>query len=429
MLRKLAIGILAFVIAAAALYASLHFLAEIQSNRSQHEWATIFASPEAVETRFPPQESNEVARQIEKLAAEVGVDVVPRGCKDRPRLTDEDKKDYELFHSELVSWVASLSESESSPPPPLPALVVAHLELSKLQIDDLHLLLTQGKLPQWSRDVLRLDPSPIPNLFGILKLQRVLLADAVLSSSRGDGKRVNLDLESSWTLIRCLEARSTTISHLVRVAMARIHTATLRTIPTSDSSWIVRLDPTSFKEGLLLAMRVEAWVVAHPDYNDRVHMNRRSNPWWERPVYVASRPYWRLVSLHSSASSRNQVQEIESTRQWCRSSLPELKWSSWNLAKFHDAPLDLRFLAYRLKRLELEFELTAWVIRLRSEGVEFARRFDTASVACPGDEWLVTENGNEVSVTYSGNVDSQLPVRGGVTPPLSFSVEPRVGVQ
>src|SRR5262245_50838047 len=71
------------------------------------------SSPEALVAEFPTVEANGTAKDVEALAAKLGIDLVPRSIDGRVRPTPEAKKTWDSVRSDLESYVVRELENEA----------------------------------------------------------------------------------------------------------------------------------------------------------------------------------------------------------------------------------------------------------------------------------------------------------------------------
>src|SRR5262245_15260917 len=144
------------------------------------------SSPEALVAEFPTIEANGTAKEVEALAAKLGIDLVPRSIDGRSKPTPETKKAWEAVRGDVVSYVVRELESETFdvqiPPLAVDRFLTSHAET----LDALRDLLVGAPHPRWDRNVENFHQAGLPNLLGHMSLQEVLIAAALASGSTGD---------------------------------------------------------------------------------------------------------------------------------------------------------------------------------------------------------------------------------------------------
>ena len=121
------------------------------------------------------------------------------------------------------------------------------------------LLLTHEE-PRWEIDVGAEAKAPIPNLLGILRLQRLLLTRALVFAREGRTDDALETMEASWRLQGSVLSRPEIISQLIAIAVARFQAGVLRKIDSPAYGWSERLrSPGAGVDGYEAALQNEAW--------------------------------------------------------------------------------------------------------------------------------------------------------------------------
>lgn len=126
------------------------------------------------------------------------------------------------------------------------------------------LLLREGSL-QWGMDVTPKADTHLPNVLGHLRLQRLLVARALLEMRRGETDAANQTLEASWQLNEALSSRPELIPHLIVVAVAKYQAGALRKLVAPAAGWADRLRSQKLLLGYLAAFQNEFWFVWEAD--------------------------------------------------------------------------------------------------------------------------------------------------------------------
>lgn len=209
--------------------------------------------------RYPRKETNPVARELETLAAAIGVDLTP-GQQAGAHPSPAARRAHDEARPALNDWlVAELGRAEEPVEPP-PEAVRAYLSSVRPGLDALAARLAEGPPPTWTEDVDLLFAAPLPNLLGHVNLSRLFAASALLRALDGEAD-ADRPLRAAWALSDPLRERPELISRLVHLADVRYVAGALRKVPAEPGPWRARLstvDPRALVEECLLG---EAWVV------------------------------------------------------------------------------------------------------------------------------------------------------------------------
>src|ERR1700674_3989001 len=160
------------------------------------------------EARFPKSEASGAAIELEKLAAALGIDLVPtlgfpaapKDDKDRPRPAAEAAAASQAMSVGLNEYTdRELKSSGDRIGPPSDALdryMTEHAaELAAIE----SLLLREGEV-RWETDLKARQNGPRPNSLGVMRLQRLLIARSLSEARREDLESAERLLEASWRL-------------------------------------------------------------------------------------------------------------------------------------------------------------------------------------------------------------------------------------
>ncbi|MEO8349161.1 MAG: alpha/beta hydrolase [Acidobacteriota bacterium] len=112
----------------------------------------------------------------------------------------------------------------------------------------------------WEMDVARGAAAPIPNFTGIMQLQRLFVARALLQAQRGETDGALRTLEAAWKLNEGVSSRPELISHLIVVAAAKLHMGALRKVDDPAHGWADRLRSGSLSSAFLVAYQNQVWL-------------------------------------------------------------------------------------------------------------------------------------------------------------------------
>ena len=387
----LALGLLAvFAVLALGTFAALRV------RIAEHRWNEALGSPEELVERWPSRAANASALEAERLARELGIDLVPfSASRGRPSAAQREAFQTLKLGAALWSWWwLQLERAErgriDAPPPEL----VAFLESHGTELEALRRQLVEGGVPLWETDSSKLDGSSLPNLLGQIDLHKLFAATALAELARGDRRAALGALEASYRLAGSLRDSPQLIGQLVFIAATRFQVGVLRHLPDPPVEWIERLEANHHRRTFLTAMRYEGWVLMHRDA-----LTVWGDVWWNRLGAPVTRPYARLCLADLSDSWREQVAALGRVDSLCDHDLAaagvalEIPVPRWNAAG-DLLVTNLGDAVERLARLELGLELLRVLHEADAAGaagewlahVGLRRR----STACPADDWLLS---------------------------------------
>jgi hypothetical protein len=222
-------------------------------------WREAPGSLDAFIARFPAEETNEAAHRLEAAAAPLDIDLKPRSTPPSGPSTESSKSVSQETQTLREYAEAELSTPAGAAGPPSPA-VSAILDRMAPPLGAVKQSLAEGE-PRWRMEIARGFDAPIPNLLGLLQLQRILLASALRSAAARDVQGAEALLEASWALNAPLRARPELISQIISTAVGRWQAGVLRKVPVPPERWIRRLSGYDPRQGIIDAFRGEAWGI------------------------------------------------------------------------------------------------------------------------------------------------------------------------
>jgi hypothetical protein len=256
------------------------------------------------EAQFPKAEATAAALELERLAALLGIELAPK-LEPRPPAEDPREGEETEDQAQEADGEETAADVETTPTPVLEvqenrarpsAEAAAALQTVQLggfldrelkspqervgapprpverfltdhegELEAIESLLLREENLQWEMDVTPKADFHIPNTLGQMRLQRLLVARALLEMRRGETDGANRTLEASWRLNEVLSARPELISHLIVVAVAKYHAGALRKLVAPAAGWADRLRSLKLLLGYLAAFQNEFWFVWDTD--------------------------------------------------------------------------------------------------------------------------------------------------------------------
>src|SRR4051812_1736004 len=183
-------------------------------------------------SRNPAVTANDRAIRLERLAAQIGIDLAPP-LPDRahPLLSEKDLVEGLQLGAYLSEQVESPLDRIGAPG----ASTAQFLRERAESLENIRALLLDGTIPRWALDVAKGNKGePDPNSVGLLVLHRVLLSKALVEARASHPADAELWLEASWRLKESTAVRPTLVWQLVAIAVSRWEAGVLRKLASSD---------------------------------------------------------------------------------------------------------------------------------------------------------------------------------------------------
>lgn len=402
------------------------------------EWTppSVATSRKAYEIAYPKKTVSSAALELERLAAVLGIDATPKAPEvvetvggeegERPpdRKDDRDRPDpMELAErllptiSAVGRWVdQQLSEPSERIGPPPPA-VERYFDENSATLDALAAVVAGPRPIEWDLDVALGMDMPLPNLLGLLRIQRVLAARALLQMRAGDPDSALVTMDGMWALIGSLAEQPFHMSQAIALVQVRLVVGLLRKVDGPAFGWERRLRDHAFYQAFLAGFQNDPWPAAtDPDAAPTVETLTRIYRRFADGLIEKTPCEWTAASLEHSwdvaVSGENPPDEVMS---W----LMDVGASRF--------PESIMRTLQQWQRLLVDSELTELVLQARAEkaasreGEWPARLVDLESSVCPGRFYSYRRSGG-VAISLEGRLRAE--DREGLVLPLSFRGAP-----
>jgi hypothetical protein len=334
----------------------------IVDRAADRHWAEAVAPLSTVPDRYPVTDTNESALRLEQAAAEVRIFLDVEGGSD-PASTPQSEIDAESFE-EILS------------------------------------LLLVAEPPAWAIDVSDCVGAPATSLRGHLQLQRLLLATGRVALAQGRASDAARMLEASWQLNSSLLRSPSAAAHLAACSIVEQEMSLLRSLPSPEDHWRVRLAALDLERHALEVYRFEAWRATclaarfmsdiHPVIGSagRPVASLLAHQQQEAMLFaVRELPRRDIRSFDPDAFVAEQHGRVPRANRPAHASLPT-DWTSW--------PLSVR--------AALDVELGLRVLELRTafagkSEVEVPRPHTRQPSRVPGVDWLYDATADRVTIT------------------------------
>ena len=366
-------ALLTLVAITLVLFVALLVLGELREREVHAELEARWGSFDEVLERFPARrEPNAAALELEELGGKMGISLAPSWRRERAGKVLADRGAASYVHDQF-------SRSPTEPPEPLPeelrAFIVQNEEHLRriLEIDT----------PEWERDLESREMNGIPNLLGLLHINRVLTAWALDELREGRPEEALAIADAAWRLSSGLRREPHLVTRLIGIAQERYLVSLVLRVEEAPAHWLKRVASTKHERALENSIQLEIWLLAREE--------RRPGGVFGYPVIsTLVKPYLKLCQLDAAWASARFFEEELARERTCSSIGPSgfegftyrLAW--WNP---HDDSFAMMFTPrdafQRAKQLEIEAELMGhWLTRK-----DHALSARLPSTACESASW------------------------------------------
>lgn len=404
---------------ALAFYLILSTLSSHKTTRARSEWARSLGTSGNIDERFPATQATETALELEKIAAALGIDIVPRTTGRRPPAAEPllDYKNVKKPCSIYLRRQLARTDIDVSLPPDA---ALRYLDGQEANIAAVRRLLIRSETPRWEQQLDRGVQAPIPNLTGHLDLQNVLVADALVRTARGDHTTANADLAAAWRLNQALWDRPVMITQLVSMTISRKQLGALRQLADPPAVWRNRLRQHDHRQAFMNSLRYEGWYLTTIGAPSHARSDLRESfdigELGPRIFSGVVRPYVQYCLADVSQKFFERFKRLEAIDVLCDTDLAarhaslEIDLPEWNVAA-RFAMTDFSGSLNRMARLELDLELTLKLLELQAARKSNAGRWPESlpgiehSAACPHDRWdYGISPGGTMSIAFSRDI-------------------------
>ena len=348
----------------------------------QPQWPLGLGTIDTVPQRYPPSLASNDAVRLNALAAAAGVDLTAPAMA-RPRA------DRQWLNRWLDAQLARVDDRVDPPPP--------ELAQHETALADLRVYLLGRTAIVWPTDVVAAAQAPLPNLFGLYTLTRMLIAHALVSPSAASD-----DLCAAWHLQRALWHRPELISKQVALAGTRMINAAARRLDAKPA-WFDELASIDYRRSILAAQQAEAWTA-----RKEVEDGRRDA---QGIIDVVLQPYDEVCASNLAAIMRRAADTMARSRDCALA--PSFDLPFWNRLR-RGALTNAGAVWQRVARFQAELEATERIFALKSGQwtPELARS------ACSDGSWIYADG----RLRFSRDIPAPRPM---LNVPLAYSTTRR----
>ena len=410
-MRKIIIGI---VLIGAAVWGAL-WLGSLAMSRGTgrgvaESWPLGLGTVDEVPLRYPPRAMNGAAARLIALATPLGIDLTPRAMTPA---APPAARPLEFVRGQLTGWVEDQIRLPTPAIEPLPSESGEYLAGRAADLTAVTTLLLSDEPVVWPEAMS--DPgSPLPNLGGLMALQRVLIGRALDRARIGD-RGAWSDLHAAWRLVRPLTERHEIVATLVALRGARHVAAAARKLPLPEPPWLREMLAFDFRRPLAAAYQAEAWRLRYRVYAETT-IDPPESPlgsFARKGVDAVMAPYTNAATADIAGRWRRIAADFAATRV-CDSDPQALSdrypLARWNVIGRQMATPNLNAAWQRVLAFTPHREATVRALAVRRGAPP------QPESSCSGERWIYTADGR--SFRFSGDVsEGQRPI------PLEFGLD------
>lgn len=417
-LRLAAVGAVVLVLGACAWVLGGNAVAARREREAAREWDAAFGSYPALVHGYTVAESNASARRVEEIAGGIGFGLgLRRGWASASTspLSEAEREAFRLY----VDGELTRPSGEVAPPP---APVADFLAARRTALNTFEEFLSSAPPPRWASDPSGDEENwPQLALGAHVQLHRLLVADALLSSSKGETTGAVRALEASWNLGSALTGRPEVTSQMMATAVGRFQTGGLRRVGGSTRTWGRRLDEMGSRRQLVDALLLQQGDVRESRMRLRRLMAKERSAWVApiAPFLEVNERLW------YPGYSRGWMRAIEGLRD--APAFEEPKDVAPRTDKATEIILaiavpNLRSIFERADRLALDAELTGKILRVkevrRAQGAWPQPSVEISTSSFPGLSWNYSVDAGAMTIALNRELPKPA---AGLVLPTSFS--------
>jgi hypothetical protein len=402
-------GVLVFLLS--LVWSAILISNSIKEKRVADDWAKEFVSLESFPERFPTRKANQSALELEKLSAQIGIDLAPKQSSNRTPPSTEKQEAFKDLRKEIKDVINKRLTEGISSDLKISDDLQTFLSTNEKKLNEIVEYVLHHEAPVWEIDLTKHIYEPLPNLLGHINLQYLLNFRASLLFHQSKPTDAQKNLEASWKINQHLLQRPDLISYLIGLAVLRIQAGNLREIPVEYAIWHSRLIDSRIHDQFWIAMEGEVWALLKEAKEGRL-LGQKKNE--KRSVINQILAFYERSMILDYAQVKLQFLANLKKREPCSpkkviEDYNEIKklFSKWNRigpTAFTDPAGSWN----REARLRLDLELTDKILQVKEElnKTNSLKNSQTLnSEICPGQTWKYVSENNSYSISFSKKID------------------------
>jgi hypothetical protein len=398
--------------------------------------------------RFPKEEANSSATQLEQLRSKLGLTVLIGEEKSDPvSPSDTDRKSYESIRKPLNDYLESQISKPNDHIDRVPESIHRYLTIHAKDLSTIRNHVLSSEAPRWGTADFQqtLNPlSPTPSFLNIANLQKILLVDALEANRLGLYQRSFDNLAAAWKINHSFYERPQLISLLVAIIASNLQTGVLRRMNHLPPTWQQQLPEADVRRSLLIvyegqsfadaeSLRTyspegkEFWQTTSSILNEiRGGENRYLEP---SPVakiqQVFQQPYFRLVGVNERSRMRGSILELLSNQDCSLDAQAWLEKYPGSLLYSDSNSLAPLYSLQKTYRNSINLELTQKILQIKELVVKSGKAPQKilgmeSSKVCPSLRWKYQASSDGTMSISLQNPPKWLIQKGGL--PLTYQL-------
>ncbi|MCI0447983.1 hypothetical protein L0244_32640 [bacterium] len=410
MVRRIFLVLAVLILLLSLVWSAILISNSIKEKRVSERWAKEFVSLESFPDRFPTRKANQSALELEKLSAQLGIDLAPKNSANRSRPSIAQQKAYKSLSKEIKPLLNKRLIEGISTDFKISDELQKFLATNESKLNEIVEYVLHNEAPLWEIDLTKRYKAPFPNLLGHVTLQHLLNFRASLLFQQYKETEAQKTLEASWKINQDLLQRPETISYLIGIVVLRIQVGNLRQLPAEYATWHSRMIDSKIHNQLWSVMEGEVWAMVK-GAKEGVLLDQGNEK--RTVINQILAPYVRSMTLDWAEVMLQFITDLK-TRDPCspkkvikdHNEVKKLfpKWNRVGPAAFNDPGGWWN----REARLRLDLELTNKIIQIKDElkktsSIKNIKALN--SEICPGQTWKYLSENDSFSISFSKKVD------------------------
>jgi hypothetical protein len=398
--------LLKFALGAIAGLVGLGVIALIPANLSA-ERQEIAIEKEVTEflKKFPYRPSNASAIKLQTLAARLGIKI-DAPTSNGSSIAKTEQQAFAAIEKTLTRYLETQSAKTSDRLGAPPLELVNYLKTRAQTLTALRNHLRYYKTPDWGTNLHWIESGdvtrPLPSFLGLVRLQKLLLLDAIEQHDRGNQRQVLENLEASWQLTKSVQNRPELISQFASIMLTRNQLGVLRHLDNLPSHWIKRLSEHHYHQSVVTALKSESFFyyafTQHLSSSRLTQIDRELGTDYEEEYPglkwsgIAGKIYLRHTGIsryQAVKDLRDRLTEVNACESNSADLPPTKNWGNIEeISGFYSVPEVIQ----KASQIELETELTQRILQAKTiaakEGKSPRSLPNLASSVCPGFQWV-----------------------------------------
>jgi hypothetical protein len=368
---------------------------------------------------------NQTATDLEKIAGELGILL---HSSTEESVNQSKKSELEKIEMSMSQFLDQQITDPTNQLDKLPNNLQTYLTNNQAALNRIRNLIVNGEPLQWKFQPTWQIDDPLPSFLGLVRLQKILLLDAIAQKAAGNSQLMQENLETAWQINQSIKNDPYLMSQLVGLIALKQQVGLMRKLGDLPAIWQERLLSHDYRSSMLKSLNTEAYTIF--DLLDEIdpaelqelmgegEIRFLVNAGWEKWSPTSQKNFlaWLGIALHEySLKTYNNL----SNQNVCQFKMDEFLQGQGIRQR------ELVFLQgftrqwYRAGQAMVNLELTQKVLELLAMQVNSQDLPNTvvASNICPGTNWVYQLKPSEMMIEINPQ-PSEWP--GQHTLPLKF---------